>query len=70
SPGDREDGQWQGFPVVHRPLEFYAEAAARNGLAMEQLGSLASLGHPPGPGAPQMMLRLTAAGGPTESHGG
>jgi SAM-dependent methyltransferase len=70
SPGDREDGQWQGFPVVHRPLDFYAEAAARNSLAMEQLGSLASLGHPPGPGAPQIMLRLTAAAGQTESHGG
>jgi SAM-dependent methyltransferase len=70
SPGEREDGQWQGFPVVHRPLEFYAAAARRNGLTMQQLGTLESLGHPPGPGAPQMMLRLAAADGQSEPHGG
>jgi SAM-dependent methyltransferase len=57
----RPDGQWQGFPVVHRPWEFYRDAAARHGLAVEQLGTLSSLGHAPALGDSQMMLRFARA---------
>jgi SAM-dependent methyltransferase len=39
------DGEWQGFPVVCRSLEFYGDAAKRCGLRVKSLGRLASLGH-------------------------
>ncbi len=39
------DGDWQGFPVVHRSLDFYSERARVHGLHIESLGSLGSLGH-------------------------
>jgi SAM-dependent methyltransferase len=35
----------EGFPVVTRPLSFYASLAANAGLAMTDLGTLRSLGH-------------------------
>lgn len=43
--GDRREGSWQGFPVVSRTFEFYAEACARHGLAVTDLGPLRELGH-------------------------
>lgn len=58
---DREQGQWQGFPVISRPVETYAAAAAVHDLATDELGTLESLGHPPGLGAAHVMLRLGAA---------
>lgn len=39
------DGDWQGFPVVHRSLGFYSAVAKRYGLRVQSLGTLASLGH-------------------------
>ncbi len=37
--------RWREFPVLSRPLERYAALAAQHGLALRDLGSLASLGH-------------------------
>jgi SAM-dependent methyltransferase len=37
--GDRQDGQWQGFPVVFRSGEFYREAGRRHGLDVADLGT-------------------------------
>ena len=59
--GEAPDGQWQGFPVVSRSLDTYREAGARHGLAVTELGTLESLGHPPGFGSQQEMLRLAHA---------
>lgn len=39
------DGAWQGFPVVHRSLEFYKEECAAQGLTFDVIGSLKDLGH-------------------------
>ena len=36
--GEKSDGHWQGFPVVHRALPFYREAARRRGLEVEDMG--------------------------------
>jgi SAM-dependent methyltransferase len=60
--GDAPQGEWQGFPVVSRQPESYREAGSRHGLAVEEMGTLESLGHPPGFGSQQVMLRLTHAG--------
>lgn len=43
--GDREDGQWQGFPITWRSYDFYEEVAKKNGLKFEDIGDLESLGH-------------------------
>jgi len=59
--GDPSDGQWQGFPVVSRSLEAYREAGERHGLTVTEMGTLESLGHPPGFGSQQEMLRLAHA---------
>jgi SAM-dependent methyltransferase len=42
---DKEDGRWQEFPGVGRPLRFYAEVLDRNGLSYTDVGSLRELGH-------------------------
>ena len=39
------DGAWQGFPVVHRSIEFYTSECSRYGLAFDIIGSLKDLGH-------------------------
>jgi SAM-dependent methyltransferase len=64
--GERWDspGDWQGFPNVRRPLEFYRDAAGRHGLDVEDMGTLQSFGHGPGQGQPHHMLKLTPAGAP------
>ena len=51
---------WQGFPVVTRPLGFYAGLAARAGLQMTPLGTLRELGHVSGNASAdaQIMLRF------------
>jgi hypothetical protein len=59
--GDASDGHWQGFPVVSRSVEAYREAGERHGLTVTEMGSLESLGHPPGFGSQQEMLRLAHA---------
>jgi hypothetical protein len=40
-----EDGRWQEFPGVRRPMRFYAEALDRNGLSFTDVASLKELGH-------------------------
>jgi len=61
--GEAPEGNWQGFPVVHRPLHFYQDAAARFGMMVEDVGSLQQLGHQSGDQAQdrQRMLRVTRA---------
>jgi len=43
--GKRRDGNWQGFPLVWRSLDFYRTAAARHGLTVEDMGPLSEHGH-------------------------
>jgi cyclopropane fatty-acyl-phospholipid synthase-like methyltransferase len=60
--GDRADGEWQGFPVVFRPHEFYRRTAAAHGLKMDEVGALGSLGpRITSHGSQTMMLRFTHA---------
>ena len=61
--GQGEELEWQGFPVVRRPLSFYRAVAARHGLAVDDLGSLESLGHRSGMASQdaQHMLRFSRA---------
>jgi len=59
--GERHDGRWQGFPVVTRPLAFYAEEARKAGLGVRSLGTLDALGHQSGRADhdAQLMLAFT-----------
>jgi SAM-dependent methyltransferase len=43
--GANKEREWQGFPVVWRPLKFYQEACYENGLMLSNLGTLKNLGH-------------------------
>jgi SAM-dependent methyltransferase len=43
--GDGRLGSWAGFPVVARPLDWYAARAHEAGLGAECLGRLSALGH-------------------------
>jgi SAM-dependent methyltransferase len=43
--GDAPDGNWQGFPVTHRSMEFYESLCARHGLAAKDIGEVSELGH-------------------------
>jgi hypothetical protein len=38
--GDHVHGEWQGFPVLSRPLEFYKRSASSHGLSVSELGTL------------------------------
>lgn len=59
----RLDGTWAEFPNLVRPLEAYDREAAAHGLAVEDMGPLSSLGHPPDAvNAHHHMLRFTVAG--------
>lgn len=62
--GERAPGGWQGFPVMWRPLQAYADAARRAGLAMDDLSALGELGHVSGVPAQdaQRMLAFRLAG--------
>jgi SAM-dependent methyltransferase len=59
--GEAADGRWEGFPVVRRSLGFYRDAAGARGLDVEDLGTLASLGHRSGVASQDggHMLRFT-----------
>lgn len=59
--GDEPDGEWQGFPLVSRSLEFYREACAGNGLQLSDVGSLNELGHPGGSPRQRRMLKMWKA---------
>jgi cyclopropane fatty-acyl-phospholipid synthase-like methyltransferase len=41
----KRDTEWQGFPVVHRTVDFYEDMAASYGMTMEEVGVLKDLGH-------------------------
>ena len=57
---ERPDGNWQGFPVVYRSVEFYSQLADRNGLQVEELGQLKDLGHVSSDMSDQhIMLKIT-----------
>ena len=56
--GNEPDGEWQGFPLVSRSLEFYREACASNGLQLCDVGSLNELGHPGGSPKQRRMLKI------------
>ncbi len=43
--GEQAEGNWQGFPVVSRSLEFYKTMAAKYCLATVDVGDLKTLGH-------------------------
>ncbi|MEM7413303.1 MAG: class I SAM-dependent methyltransferase [Myxococcota bacterium] len=60
--GDGRLGNWAGFPILARPLDWYAEQANRAGLTLESLGRLQELGHVSGDRSfdAQFMLRLRA----------
>ncbi len=59
--GEEANGDWQGFPVVHRPMAWYTQTAERFGLVPSDVGSLLDLGHDDGRPEPQSrrMLRFT-----------
>lgn len=56
--GQGTPGQWQGFPVVARPLQTYRELAARHGLQVERLGRLDELGHHSGDASQDSQVML------------
>lgn len=60
---DQPDKNWQGFPVVHRSLEFYKDACSRNSLQLSDMGSLKDWGHLSGEKAQdvQRMLKIWKA---------
>ena len=58
--GDHMHGEWQGFPVLSRPREFYQHSASSHGLSVSELGTLASLSDRIGGGS-TTMLRFTHA---------
>jgi SAM-dependent methyltransferase len=60
---ERRDKSWEGFPDVARPISFYEERARAHGLSVENLGPMRALGHPPGHGAEQQMLRFSRLNG-------
>ncbi len=43
--GEREEGGWQGFPVVARSFEFYSHLCSEHGLVVSDIGSLEEHGH-------------------------
>ncbi len=42
---NRPQGEWQGFPVMHRSLDFYKERCFNAGLNCVSIGTLKELGH-------------------------
>jgi cyclopropane fatty-acyl-phospholipid synthase-like methyltransferase len=52
------NGNWQGFPVVFRSLEFYEELALQNNLTVISLGRLKDLGHNSGQELADMQVML------------
>jgi SAM-dependent methyltransferase len=61
--GTGQDGEWQGFPVVTRPMAFYASEAEAHGLSCDALGVLRDLGHVSGEDEQdrQVMLKMVPA---------
>lgn len=59
--GDKNEGNWDGFPVVARTLDSYSRACGMNGLTVSDLGPLKPLGHISNVGSHdnQRMLRIS-----------
>ena len=59
--GEGDEGSWQGFPIVRRPMKWYTRTAERFGLIPEDIGSLLELGHEEDRPNPQSrrMLKFT-----------
>ncbi|MGJ8593516.1 MAG: methyltransferase [Aquaticitalea sp.] len=55
------EGNWLEFPIVFRNQEFYSDLASKNGLNLENMGNMLSLGHDTGKKADrqQIMLKFT-----------
>ena len=43
--GERKDGEWQGFPISWRSLDFYVRECAEYDLTCTDLGALSDHGH-------------------------
>ena len=56
--GDHQDGNWHGFPVVFRSLEFYRDLANKNGMKIEVIGNLKELGHDTGRSSDTQQIML------------
>lgn len=58
---DYKDGTWLEFPVVFRDRDFYNELAVKNGMELEVMGDLLSLGHDTGKNSDwqQKMLKFS-----------
>lgn len=61
--GTGEELEWQGFPVVRRPIDFYKSIADAVGMVVVDIGELKSLGHNSGKESQdaQHMLLFTRA---------
>jgi SAM-dependent methyltransferase len=60
--GEAPQKEWVGFPVISRPIDSYRRWAQERGLTVEELGTLASLGHRGGvEGDDTVMLRFARA---------
>jgi len=46
--GERKSRKWKQFPVVWRSMDFYRSLAIRHGMSVEDIGSLAEVGHDSG----------------------
>jgi SAM-dependent methyltransferase len=58
--GDGQLGSWEGFPIVARPIDWYAERGRAAGLDVASIGRLRELGHVSGDrrADSQFMLRF------------
>ena len=56
--GDYRDGNWHGFPVVFRSLDFYTDLANKNGMKIEVMGNLKELGHDIGKKSDEQQIML------------
>jgi len=61
---EREDREWQGFPVVYRSWEFYQSACEKHGLQARNLGDLSALGHVSGRAGQDAQQMLEIRPGP------
>lgn len=55
---DFEDGTWVGFPIVFRSQEFYNNLAAKNGMEVEVMGNMLSIGHSTGKNSDKQQVML------------
>ena len=58
---EREEKNWQGFPIVSRTFDFYSQKCEESGLSVSCVGILKDLGHISNQTLPdsQTMLKIT-----------